>query len=85
MTRDEVLMMAREAGFVTGARDYADGGGSMPFVQSVATGSFLVELERFAVLGAAAERDACADTAESAASDDNKYDIADAIRARGQA
>ena len=29
------------------------------------------------------EREACAEEAESAASDDNKYDIASAIRSRG--
>jgi hypothetical protein len=32
--------------------------------------------------GAKVEREACAEVAESAASDDNKYDIADAIRAK---
>lgn len=69
MTRDEVLRLAREAGI--SIRGYYDETGSTP-----------AELERFAALVAAAEREACADTAESAASDDNKYDIAAAIRAR---
>jgi len=64
MKRD-IISMAREAGFVTGLRDYADGDGSMPYVQSLATSTFLPELERFAVLVAAAEREACAKVCES--------------------
>jgi hypothetical protein len=45
-----LIEMARQAGFVTGLRDYADGNGSMPYVQSLATSTFLPELERFAAL-----------------------------------
>lgn len=58
MNRADVLRMAREAGFQTGTRDLADGNGGMPFVQSVATGNFLVELERFAALAVEHERSA---------------------------
>jgi hypothetical protein len=50
MTKDEILSIARDAGFVTGLRDYADGNGSMPYVQSIGTSTFLPELERFAAL-----------------------------------
>lgn len=50
MTRDDVIRMAREAGFQTGTRDYADGNGGMPFVTPIATGTCLPELERFAAL-----------------------------------
>ncbi len=53
MKRDDIISMAREAGFVTGLRDYAYGDGSMPYVQSLATSTFLPELERFAALVAA--------------------------------
>lgn len=56
MNRDDILRMAREAGFITGTRDYADGDGAMPFVQSVATGTFLPELERFYSLAVERER-----------------------------
>jgi hypothetical protein len=48
--------MAREAGFVTGSISYASGVGAMPIVQSVATSTFLPELERFADLVRADER-----------------------------
>lgn len=59
MTRDEIMRMARAAGFITGTRDYADGLGGIQFVQSVAIGgSFLPELEQFAQQVAAAEREA---------------------------
>lgn len=44
-----------------------------------------VSCRLFAERIAEMEREACAEVAESAASDDNKYDIAAAIRARGQA
>lgn len=43
------------------------------------------DLEKFANAIRAEEREACADTAEAAGSDANKYDIADSIRARGDA
>jgi hypothetical protein len=49
--------MAREAGFQTGKRDYADGNGAYPFVVSVATGNFLVELKAFEALVRADERE----------------------------
>lgn len=42
--------MAREAGFQTGKRDYADGHGAYPFVVSVSTGNFLVELKAFEIM-----------------------------------
>jgi hypothetical protein len=59
MTKDEILSMARESGFVTGLRDYADGSGSMPYVQAIGTSTFLPELERFAALVAEKEREGC--------------------------
>jgi hypothetical protein len=49
--------MAREAGFQTGKRDYADGHGAYPFVVSVSTGNFPVELKAFADLVRADERE----------------------------
>lgn len=92
MNRDDIIRMAREAGFLTGTRDYADGRGGMPFVQSVATGTILGELERFAALVASAEREACAKASESQidrwVDDRARYaasECAAAIRARGQA
>ena len=78
MTQDEIIRMAREAGF----KVYE---GAFPFepTEDKYIG-FEDNLERFAALVAAHEREACAEEAEGAASDDNKYDIAAAIRARGE-
>jgi hypothetical protein len=52
----DTIDMAREAGFQTGKRDYADGDGAYPFVVSVATGNFLVELKAFEALVRSDER-----------------------------
>jgi hypothetical protein len=52
----DTIDMAREAGFQTGKRDYADGNGTYPFVVSVATENFLVELKAFEALVRADER-----------------------------
>ena len=75
MTRDEIIRMAREAGF------NVDQG----FLLRV-TG-IDEDLERFAHLVAAAEREACAKVVEqyTGAWDDEGYALAQAIRARGQA
>ena len=72
MNKDEIISMAREAGMIT-PEGHCE------------TVSFDIA-ERFAALafesGAKHEREMCAEEAESAASDDNKYDIAASIRAR---
>jgi len=52
----DTIELARMAGFQTGKRDYADGNGAYPFVVSVATGNFLVELKAFEALVRADER-----------------------------
>ncbi len=75
MNRDDIIRMAREVGAgepesLFGRTDYI-----------VMT---RYDLERFADLIAAAEREACARTAENWDSDSaDPRDIADAIRARG--
>ena len=77
MTRDDIIRMAREAGIFTGGHPMS------PW--SV----YPSDLERFAALVAAAEREACAKMAE--AFHQHGYDFTgdlelhDAIRARGQA
>ena len=70
MTRDDIIRMAREAD--VSIRDYYD-----------ETGSTVQELERFAALVAAAEREACAEMVEDMDVQHPKY-IAAAIRARGK-
>jgi hypothetical protein len=72
MTRDEIIRMAREAGWPSMALDNLPGTGDMH------------RLERFAALVAAAEREACAKVCmEHWLHGGNAINCADAIRARG--
>ena len=88
MTEDEVIRMAREAGFAT--EEWGDG------LRHVCVFNFqdsetdvTKELERFAALVAAAEREACANICETLElpdwPDKVRQPLAQAIRARGQA
>jgi hypothetical protein len=92
MTRDDIIKLARQAGLWPSDDWYKEYGITTPNEQ------FLPELERFAALVAAAEREACAKVAESmrphggrmfdeaqSASFSALTDCAVAIRARGQA
>ena len=76
MTRDDIIKLAREAGF--DPHDMSD-----DFTCN------LIDIERFAALVAAAEREACARVCDELAAKDklsNYYAVAArAIRARGQA
>ena len=76
MTRDDIIRMAREAGLLV--IETADGG------EAVYTWPHGItdELERFAALVAAAEREAVLDLVDAYAK--NNTDLAAAIRARGQ-
>jgi len=82
MTRDDIIRMAQEAGFAVrkfGDKDQVMEGDNYHIQTD--------EIERFAALVAAAEREACAKLCEEY--DDgrhaNRADLcADAIRARGQ-
>lgn len=90
MTTDDILRMAREAGFH--ARTvFMTGHEPLYFVEPVSANSFAA-LERFAALVAAAEREACAISCEVNAArwiDSGgkqwgaAHECADAIRARG--
>lgn len=78
MTRDDIVRMAREAGLqrIYSACDGAD---------SSSYEDWDDELERFAALVAAAEREACAVAGAAAAMAGLGYDaVAAAIRARGE-
>ena len=70
MTREEIIRMAREAGF--DPHDMSD-----DFTCN------LEDIERFASLVAAAEREACAKVCETFYNHEAK-DCAEAIRARGE-
>lgn len=73
MTREDVIRMAREAGFTDAS-----------FCRWSA---YTDDLERFAALVAAAEREACAKVADEVGDDDedcHAWTAADAIRARGK-
>ena len=67
MTRDAVIRMAREAGFRAGHIELYNSD-PMPFVAPCSATDCMPELERFAALVAAAEREACAQIVERNAS-----------------
>jgi len=77
MTRDDIIRMAREAGF-----DLRMG----QWCVSCEVNGTHEELERFAKLVAAAEREACAIALETEGGrwDGENFEIAGAIRARGE-
>ena len=80
MTRDDIIRMAREAGLnpIYSACDEPD--------VSYAYEDWDEEIEKFAALVAAAEREACADICDQHASIEGiSQRCADAIRARGHA
>lgn len=63
MTRNEIIELAREAGFRAGHIKLGNSD-PLPFVAPCSAMDCLPELERFAALVAAAERDACAKVCE---------------------
>ena len=73
MNREDIIRMAREAGFV----DYELDDGT--------DDAFDIRYVRFAILVATAENEACAKIADENAAYWAGYKIANAIRARGQA
>lgn len=80
MTCDEIIKLAREAGFAINTRtgDINASHGSYNWIISR-------ELERFAALVAAAEREACLEIADQCADADMHASMAaNAIRARSQ-
>ena len=86
MRRDDIIRMAREAGF------YFHDAGYAPILHTVAGEYSEACFERFAALVASAEREACAKASESQidrwVDDRARYaasECAAAIRARGQA
>ena len=94
MTRDDIIRMAREAGFITGFT-HVSTGLHHPFAHPAVFSSCLPELERFTALVVAAEREACAQVCDSASEPRKGYGqtdeqwaastLAERIRARGQA
>lgn len=94
MRPDEIIAMAREAGFRTGQLNLSNGP-PVPFIAPASGTSCMFELERFAALVAAREREACAKVCEHYAKaldyGGNPYFrsqecqmAANAIRARGK-
>ena len=63
MTRDDIIRMAREAGFRAGHIELYNSG-SLPFDAPCSATDCLPELERFAALVAAVEREACREVLE---------------------
>ena len=94
MNQDEIIAMAREAGFRTGHIDLTVGD-PVPFIAPASGTSCIVEVQRFAALvaekAAAKEREACALVCDAKAhevrlwcNESNVIACAAAIRARGQ-
>ena len=91
MIKDDILRMAREAGFRTGSYALSNGDECV-FAHAVAFSDCIPELERFAALVAAAEREDCAklcDAIQKKHEDEGTWlweakNCAAAIRARGQ-
>ena len=86
MTRDEIIRIARESGFRSGYITLSSGD-PIAFIVQISATSCILELERFASLVAAAEREACAQIVQSecigfAAEDEQLNCIVAAIRAR---
>ena len=79
---NDIIKLARQAGFQTGIVNSQDGTGSMPFIRPLVDGNCLVEVERMVRAAQAAEREECL---KCYFPDDTATDWADKIRARGKA
>ena len=84
MTTNEIIAMAREAGFRTGQINLSNGP-PVPFIAPASGTNCMCELERFAALVAAKEREACAQVAmefRRGAGDPVCGEVATAVRER---
>jgi hypothetical protein len=77
MSRDDVIRMAKKAGFVCDEADFV--------FQKPGRVGIQLELERFANLVRADEREACAALCETECAQNDGITCAEEIRARGQA
>jgi hypothetical protein len=89
MNRDDIIRMAREAGWSGIYTQWREPDGSpdwTPVKESLTVPVTMEQIERFAALVAAHERNACAKVVEDycGAWDDKGYALATAIRSRGQ-
>lgn len=78
MNHEDITRMAREAGATQ-----VEAADPQCWIGAIAFETY--ELERFAALVAAAEREACAKVCDAADKSTHPADLADAIRARGRA
>ena len=84
MTRDDIIHMAREAGFRAGCIELYNGD-PLPFIAPCSATDCLPEIERFAAIVAAAEREACARLCEDGDNElENGRYCAVVIRERGE-
>ena len=65
MTNEEILKIAREAGFQTGTTDYQDGNGVQHFIRPLAKENIIGDLLKFAAAMVLIEREECAKICES--------------------
>ena len=96
MNREDIIRMAREAGWSGIYTQWREPDGSpdwTPVKESLTVPVTMEQIKRFATLVAAAERSACAKLCEILGAEDDSFyaefsrakDCAAAIRARGQA
>lgn len=64
MTHEEIIAMAKEAGFRTGHINMS-AGDPLPFIAPISATSCIVEVQRLIELAAAKERDACAQVCDA--------------------
>ena len=67
MTPEEILKIAREAGFQTGYVDYHDGSGQQHFIRPLAKENITGDLLKFAAAMVLIEREECAKICDDAA------------------
>ena len=89
MTKDDIILMAREAGFRAGHIELYSGG-PLPFIAPTSATDCMPEVVRFAAIVAAAEREACAAICDEEANkmeqgaqraiEDGEHDEVSAIR-----
>lgn len=87
MTHEEIMAMAREAGFRTGHINMS-AGDPLPFIAPISATSCIVEVQRLIELAVAKERDACAQVCDGVENGEGETaglacECAAAIRARG--
>lgn len=81
MTPEEILNLAREAGFQTGFIDWQNGEGGMPFIRPLAKENIMGDLLKFAAAMVLIEREECAKIVDEECRTAFAYSFPDALAA----